>query len=114
MPDLTFDVSTRDLLVRGLAWLAGGQVEEHLRTSLRISLASVLDDGRTLLEQELSRELAPGVRIATQVERGQVVRVRPRASALMVDAVVHGSSTLRLTMTPGRRVGQGPGPSGKQ
>ncbi len=109
MPDLTFDVSTRDLLVRGLAWLAGGQVEEHLRTTLRISLASVLDDGRTLLEKELSRELAPGVRIATQVERGQVVRVRPRVSALMVDAVVHGSSTLRLTMAPGRRVGQGGG-----
>lgn len=108
MPDLTFDVSSRSLMVRGLAWLAGGQVEEHLRTTLKISLAGVLDDGRGLLEQELSRELAPGVRITTQVERGEIVRVRPRANALMVDAVVHGGSVLKLTMAPGKKVGGRP------
>lgn len=107
MPDLAFDVSSRSLMVRGLAWLAGGQAEEHLRQHLRISLAGVLDDGREEIERQLSRELAPGVAIATEVERGQVVRVRARPHALIAEAVVHGSAALRLDLAPGRTVGRG-------
>lgn len=104
MPDLTFDVRSRSLMVSGLAWLAAGQVEEYLRTSLRVSLASVLEDGLTLLQRELSRDLATGVTLATEVTGGQVYRVRPRAEALLVDAIVQGSAELQLRLVPGRRV----------
>jgi hypothetical protein len=105
MPDLEFDVTTRNLLVRGLAWLGSGGVEEELRTGLRVSLAGVLEDGRDMLERELTRELAPGVHLATRVARGQVVRVRARPHALLVDLVVDGDATLALVLAPGRAVG---------
>lgn len=104
MPDLEFDISTRSLMVAGLAWLAGGQVEEHLRSHLKLSVAGILSDGRDLLARELSRELAPGVRLRTEVERGDVVRLRARPTGLMVDALVTGRSTLELTLAPGRSV----------
>lgn len=106
MPDLEFDVRTRSLMVAGLAWLAGGQVEEHLRTSLRISLGSVLEDGLALMERELSRDLAGGVTLATMVTGGQVYRVRPRKEALLVDAVAQGTTQMRIQLAPGRRVSQ--------
>lgn len=106
MPDLEFDVQTRSLLVAGLAWLADGKVEEHLRTGLRLSLAGVLADGRSLLERELTREPASGVRITTNVDRAQVVRVRARRHALVADMIVGGQSELRLSLAPGRAVGQ--------
>lgn len=106
MPDLEFDVSSRSLMVSGLAWLASGQVEEYLRTSLRISLASVLADGLTLMERELTRELATGVTLATTVTGGQVYRVRPRREALLVDAVAQGTTQMRIRLAPGRRVSQ--------
>lgn len=105
MPDLEFDVSSRNLMVRGLAWLASGQVEVQLRRELQISLAGVLADGRSLLEEELSRELAPGVHLATLVDQGRVVRIRARPHALLVEAVVSGTSELQLILVPGRRVG---------
>ncbi len=105
MPDLEFDVSSRSLMVRGLAWLAGGQVEADLRRDLRVSLAGVLADGRSLLERELSRELAPGVRMITAVDEGRVVRIRARPHALLVDVVVGGSAELQLVLVPGQRVG---------
>lgn len=106
MPDLEFDVRSRSLMVAGLAWLAGGQVEDYLRTNLRLSLATLLDDGLAMIERELSRELAPGVAIATALSGGQVYRIRPRAEALLVDALAHGSAELRLMLVPGRRVSQ--------
>ncbi|HUG26782.1 MAG TPA: DUF4403 family protein [Gemmatimonadales bacterium] len=106
MPDLEFDVSSRSLMVAGLAWLAEGKVEEYLRTSLRISLASVLTDGLALMERELTRELATGVTLATTVTGGQVYRVRPRREALMVDAVAQGTAQMRIQLVPGRKVSQ--------
>lgn len=105
MPDLEFDVTSRSLMVRGLAWLAGGQVEEELRRNLRVSLSEVLADGRTLLEEELTRELAPGIRLLTEVQQGHVVRIRARPRGLLVEAVVNGESELHLVLVPGRRVG---------
>jgi hypothetical protein len=106
MPDLEFDVSSRSLMVAGLAWLAGGQVEEYLRTSLRISLGSVLADGMALMERELSRDLATGVTLTTTVTGGQVYRVRPRREALLVDAVAQGTTQMRIQLAPGRKVSQ--------
>jgi len=105
MPDLEFDVNSRNLMVRGLAWLAGGQVEADLRANLRVSLAGVLADGRSLLERELTRDLAPGVRMVTAIDLGRVVRVRARPHALRVEAVIGGSSELQLVLVPGQRVG---------
>lgn len=109
MPDLEFDLTSRNLMVRGLAWLASGQVEEQLRSHLRVGLQGVLDDGRRLLERELTRELAPGVRLETVVDRGRVVRVRARPHALQLELVVDGASTLQLVLVPGQRVGEGMG-----
>lgn len=101
MPDLEFDVQSRNLMVAGLDWLAGGQVEEHLRRSLRLSLAGVVADGLQLVQRELTRELASGATLATEVTGGQAFRVRARAHALLVDAVVQGRSELRVTVVPG-------------
>ena len=61
MPDLVYDVGTKDLLTGTLAWLAGGQIEDFLRTRVRIKLGPVLADGRDLLEKNLNRDLADGV-----------------------------------------------------
>jgi len=104
MPDLEFDVQTRSLMVAGLAWLADGRVEEHLRTDLRLSLEGVLADLRGLLERELTREPATGVKITTTVDRGQIVRVRARRHGLLADLVVGGQSELRLALAPETRV----------
>ncbi|MDZ4675565.1 MAG: DUF4403 family protein [Gemmatimonadota bacterium] len=105
MPDLEFDVTSRNLMVSGLAWLANSQVEEQLRTNLRVALDGVLADGRSLLEGELTRELAPGFHLSTVVDQGQVARVRARPHALLLDLVVGGTSELKLVLVPGRRVG---------
>lgn len=101
MPDMEFDVQSRSLMVAGLDWLAGGQVEEHLRRSLRLSLAGVLDDGLALLQRELSRPLAPGAEMRTEITGGQVFRVRARAHALLVDAIAQGRAELGVTVAPG-------------
>jgi hypothetical protein len=106
MPDLEYDVGTRDLLVGTLSWLAGGQIEEFLRTTVRIKLAPVLDDGRDLLERNLNRDLAEGVHLSMDVKSGRVLSVRAAPAALLVRAIASGQGELVLDLRPEQLVGQ--------
>jgi hypothetical protein len=106
MPDLEYDVGTRDLLTGTLAWLAGGAVEEFLRTRVRIKLGPVLADGRELLEKNLNRDLADGVHLRMDVKSGKVLAVRAAPSALLVRAIASGQGELMLDLRPEQIVGQ--------
>jgi hypothetical protein len=105
MPDLEYDVGTRDLLTGALAWLAGGQIEEYLRTRVRVRLADVLADGRDLLERNLNRDLADGVHLGMDVRGGQVLGVRAAPHALLVRAVASGQGELVLDLRPDQLLG---------
>ena len=106
MPDLQYDVGTRNLLTGTLAWLASGPVEDFLRTRARIKLGPVLADGRQLLERNLNRDLADGVHLKMDVKSGRVLSVRAAPSALLVRAVASGQGELVLDLQPEQLVGQ--------
>jgi len=105
MPDLVYDVGTKDLLTGTLAWLAGGQIEDFLRTRVRIKLGPVLADGRQLLEKNLNRDLADGVHLSMDVQSGRVLAVRAAPTALLVRAVASGQGELVLDLRPEQLVG---------
>lgn len=106
MPDLHYDIGTRDLLTGTLAWLASGPVEEFLRTKVRIALAPVLADGEELLEKNLNRDLADGVHLTMDVKSGRVLGVRASPRALLVRAVASGQGELVLDLKPEQIVGR--------
>jgi hypothetical protein len=105
MPDLVYDVGTRDLMTGALAWLASGQLEEFLRTRVRIRLGPVLAEGRELMERNLNRDLADGVHLGMDVRAGQVLGVRAAPHALLVRAVASGQGELVLDLRPEQLVG---------
>jgi Domain of unknown function (DUF4403) len=100
MPDLTYDVGTRDLMVGTLAWLASGTIEEFLRHRVRIKMGPVIEEGRQLLERELNRDLAEGVTLKVDVRAGRVYGVRAAPHALLARAVVSGQGELVLDLLP--------------
>jgi hypothetical protein len=106
MPDLVYDVGTKDLLTGTLAWLASGQIEDFLRTKVRIKLGPVLADGRELLEKNLNRDLADGVHLHMEVSSGRVLAVRGSPTALLVRAIASGQGELVLDLRPEELVGQ--------
>jgi hypothetical protein len=105
MPDLEYDVGTKDLLTGALAWLAGGQIEDFLRTRVRIRLGPVLADGQELLEKNLNRDLADGVHLSMDVKSGRVLSVRAAPAALLVRAIASGQGELVLDLRPEQLVG---------
>ena len=105
MPDLEYDVGTRDLLTGALTWMAGGQIEEFLRTRVRIKLGPVLADGQELLEKNLNRNLTDGVHLRMRVTSGRVLTVRAAPRAMLVRAVAAGQGELVLDLRPEQLVG---------
>src|SRR6476469_5769843 len=106
LPDLVYDGGTRDLMTGTLAWLAQGQIEDFMRTRVRIKLANVVADGRDLLEQELNRDLADGVHLRMEAKSGRVLSVRASPTALLVRAVASGQGELMLDLKPEQLIGQ--------
>jgi hypothetical protein len=105
MPDLVYDVGTRDLLVGTLAWLASGTIEEFLRTRVRIRMGPVIEEGRQLLERELNRDIVEGVTLRATVQAGRVYGVRAAPHALLARAVVSGQGELVLDILPPKAPG---------
>ncbi len=99
MPDLIYDVGTRDLMVGTLAWLASGTIEEFLRSRVRIKMGPVIEEGRQLLERELNRKLVAGVTLRATVA-GRVYGVRAAPHALLARAIVSGQGELVLDVLP--------------
>ena len=108
MPDLEYDVGTRDLLTGALAWLAGGAVEDYLRNKVRIKLGKVIEDGRKLLEKNLNRDLADGVHLHATVTTGRGLIVRAAPEALLLRVIASGQGQLVLDLRPQEIVGPKP------
>jgi hypothetical protein len=108
MPDLQYDIGTRDLLTGALAWLAGGAVEDFLRKNARIKLAPVIEDGRKLLEKNLNRDLADGVHLEARVTSGRGLVVRAAPDALLLRVVASGQGSLVLDVRPAQMLGPDP------
>lgn len=96
VPDLDFDVSTADDLVRGVAWLKKGDMVQELRKRARLPLESLLDDTRAKVERALNRELTRGVQLAGQVRTGRLVDVIATTRWLVVRAEATGQLSLHV------------------
>jgi Domain of unknown function (DUF4403) len=106
MPDLEYDIATRDLLTGALAWLGGDAVEQFLRANVRVDLRKTLEDGRRLLERSLNLELAEGVRLRSVIRAGQVHDIRGAPDALLVRAIATGRAEIVLHPTLGDVLGK--------
>jgi hypothetical protein len=100
MPDLAYDIGTRNVLVGALSWLAQGSIEDFLRTHVRIKMGHIIEQGRELLERNLNRELVPGVHLRATVGAGRVLGVRAAPDALLARAVASGQGELVLDLEP--------------
>jgi len=100
MPDLAYDIGTRNALVGALSWLGQSSIEEFLRSRVRIKLGRIIEQGRGLLERNLNRELVAGVRLRATVGAGRVLGVRAAPTALLARAVASGQGELVLDLVP--------------
>lgn len=96
VPDLDFDVSTADALVRGLAWLKKGDMVTELRRRATVPMEPIVEETRARVENALNRDLADGVRLSGKVQTGRLLDVVAEPQWLVVRAEAIGSLGLGI------------------
>ena len=100
VPDLAYDVSSADLLVRGLEWMRRGDVQTLLRNRARFPVADLVEQARLRLERGMNRSLGQNARLVTQIATGDVLAVRATAGGILVRASANGSARLEVNRIP--------------
>ena len=100
VPDLAYDVSSADLLVRGLEFMRRGDVQTMLRTKARFPVADLVEQARQRLERGMNRQLGENATLAAKVATGDVLAVRATTSGILVRAAANGTARLEVTRIP--------------
>jgi len=96
VPDLDFDLQTRNVLVGGAAWLAHDRLVAFLRERARIPVARVMGPARDQLLRGLNRELSDGVTVEGDVLSTRLLEVRAFRDALVVHAEADAQATFLI------------------
>lgn len=101
MPDLIIDAGTTDALTGALAWLASTDaVTEKLREAININLAPTIEKARVLAEDNMNRELAPGLFLQTTLTSAVPIGVWAAPDALVAQVIVKGQGSMNFQLHP--------------
>ena len=100
VPDLAYDVSSADMLVRGLEFMRRGDVQQMLRTRARFPVADLVEQARQRLERGMNRQLGQNATLVAKVATGDVLAVRATTSGILVRAAANGTARLEVIRIP--------------
>ena len=97
VPDLSFDVETRNLLLQGLAWVGEEEILEFFRRSARWRIDDLARFAGAQLTSGLNRDLTPEVRLEGEVEWVRILGVYPLIESLVVQAEARAMASLIIS-----------------
>ena len=100
VPDLTYDVGSADMLVRGLDWLRRDDFQNLLRTRARFPVGDLVEQARQRLERGMNRRLGQNATLVAEITTGDVLAVRATARGILVRASANGSARLDVNRIP--------------
>jgi thiamine-phosphate diphosphorylase len=96
VPDLDVELASRDLLLRGLAWLGQGTVVDFLRERARFPVDDPIELGRKYLHEGLNRDLSSEVHLSGEVLDVRPIGVHATRAALLIRAMAQASAQLTI------------------
>lgn len=96
VPDLDFDVASRNVLLEGLAWLARDQAVQLLRERARFPLGDPIRLGYRYLTEGLNRDLSDDVRLSGEVLSVAPLDVHATRRNLRVRAIAEAAARLTI------------------
>lgn len=95
-PDLTFDLKTKDALLKTAKWLFNGKITDALRDAATMDLRPHLRTLRNSLTESLNTELDPGVFMKGKVYKLDIRFIHPQAERIHMR--VHSTGKLEISM----------------
>lgn len=95
-PDLTFDLKTKDALLKSAKWMFNSKITNMLREFAVFDLTPHLDEMKQMLQKEMNRELKKGVKLFGNVNELRLVGMYPQLNQLIIR--INSTGDLKLSM----------------
>jgi hypothetical protein len=95
-PDLTFDLETKNALLKSAKWLFNDKITETIRKYSTYNLQSILTDAATKIEKEFNRKIDEKTAVEGKMKRLNVVSIFPLENSLLIRTNLVGK--LKLTI----------------
>ena len=89
-PDLTFDIDTKNKLIKSAAWLFDDLITDKIREAAIYDLKNDLKNNKTLVEKELNRDLDKNIRMATTISSIVIDGIYPMNNELLIQSSLIG------------------------
>ena len=89
-PDLTFDIDTKNKLLKSAAWLFDDLITDKIREAAIYDLKNDLKNNKTLVEKELNRDLDKNIRMATTISSIVIDGIYPMNNELLIQSSLIG------------------------
>ena len=89
-PDLTFDIETKNKLLKSAAWLFDDLITDKIREAAIYDLKNDLKNNKTLVEKELNRDLDKNIRMATTISSIVIDGIYPMKNELLIQSSLIG------------------------
>lgn len=96
--NLRYAMQTRNILLKGAKWLFADQITAALKKASAISLASYLDNARTMMQSVLNKEWAKELRSSGEVVNIELVNVNVLPQHLLLQIKCTGNVHLQVSL----------------
>jgi hypothetical protein len=95
-PDITFDLESKNLLLKSAKWLFSDKITEMMREQSTFDIKPYMEDMKKTLQGELNKELTKGVFLQGTAKTLDVVEIHPAANALLLRINTKGELKLNM------------------
>jgi hypothetical protein len=95
-PDLSFDLESKNLLLKSAKWLFNDKITNVMREQAVFNITPYMEDLKVTLQQELNTELTKGVILKGTTSTLELKEIFPGKDALLLR--IHTKGTLKLSM----------------
>lgn len=95
-PDLTFDLKTKNALLKSAKWLFSSKITDLMRENAKFDLKPHLTQMQAMIQKEMNREISPGVNLSGKIESIILKEIYPNHSNLVIRINSKGDLTLLM------------------
>ena len=96
MPDLEFDLKTKNALMKSAEWLFSGKITETIRKSAILDLKPELEKIKLSLCQGMNGSISEGILLKGNIDDLHVLSIFPDANQLVIRISAKGKASLKM------------------
>jgi hypothetical protein len=95
-PDLTFDLNTKNALLKSAKWLFNSKITDKLQEFAVFDLKPHLIEVKKSIEKELNREISIGIHLKGSIKDVSVGKIYPTNSQLLIRVHADGKMSVKM------------------